>query len=69
MGEDVELFLVAIIIRVLIAVILAVGLNLTAGVAGQLSLGHAAFMAVGAYSCAVFSIHYSSPFAPLGVGC
>ena len=60
-----ELFLVAIIIRVLIAVILAVGLNLTAGVAGQLSLGHAAFMAVGAYSCAVFSINYPSPFAPV----
>ena len=60
-----EQFVVAILIRVLIAVILAVGLNLTAGVAGQLSLGHAAFMAVGAYSCAEFSICYPSPAAPV----
>ena len=35
---------------VLIYVILAIGLNLTLGYAGQISLAHAAFMAMGAYS-------------------
>jgi branched-chain amino acid transport system permease protein len=35
--------------------IVAIGLNLLAGYAGQLSLGHAALMAVGAYSTALLS--------------
>jgi len=37
-------------------IILAVSLNLTAGFLGQLPLGHAGFMAVGAYSAALFTI-------------
>lgn len=37
-------------------VILAVSLNLTVGILGELSLGHAGFMCVGAYSGAIFSI-------------
>jgi branched-chain amino acid transport system permease protein len=44
---------------VLIYVILAIGLNLTLGYAGQISLAHAAFMAIGAYSVALLQ--------PLGV--
>ena len=36
-------------------VILAVSLNLTVGILGELSLGHAGFMCVGAFSSAVFS--------------
>jgi branched-chain amino acid transport system permease protein len=36
-------------------VILAVSLNLITGVTGQFSLGHAAFMMIGAYVAAVFS--------------
>lgn len=43
----------------LIYAILAIGLNLTLGYAGQISLAHAAFMAVGAYSVAILQ--------PLGV--
>ena len=35
--------------------ILAVSLNLTVGILGELSLGHAGFMCVGAFSSAVFS--------------
>ncbi len=35
--------------------IVAVGLNVLAGYAGQFSLGHAAFMAVGAYTTAILS--------------
>lgn len=36
-------------------VILAVSLNLTVGILGELSLGHAGFMCVGAFSSALFS--------------
>ena len=36
-------------------VILAVSLNLTVGILGELSLGHAGFMCVGAFSSAFFS--------------
>ena len=35
--------------------ILAVSLNLTVGILGELSLGHAGFMCVGAFSSALFS--------------
>ncbi len=37
-------------------VILAVSLNLTVGILGELSLGHAGFMCVGAFSSALFSL-------------
>lgn len=39
--------------RVLIAIVGAVGLNMLTGVCGQISLGHAAFIGVGAYTTAV----------------
>src|SRR5829696_2161691 len=41
-----------------INVTLAVSLNLINGFTGQFSIGHAGFMAVGAYSSAYFSINY-----------
>lgn len=45
--------------------ILAVSLNLTVGVLGELSLGHAGFMCVGAFSSAFFSSCLKgSPFPP-----
>ncbi len=37
-------------------IILAVSLNLTVGILGELSLGHAGFMCVGAYFSAMFSV-------------
>lgn len=37
-------------------VIMAVSLNLTVGILGELSLGHAGFMSVGAFSSAFFSV-------------
>lgn len=36
----------------------AVGLNLLMGYAGQVSLGHAGFMGIGAYSVAIGSAHF-----------
>lgn len=44
-----------ILILVCINVILALSLNLTTGFLGQLTLGHAGFMAIGAYTSAIFT--------------
>lgn len=41
-----------------IYVILALGLNLTTGFAGQVSLGHAAFYSIGAYTSAILSTKF-----------
>ena len=43
------------IIRIAIFVIAVQGLNILVGYTGQISLGHAAFMAVGAYSSAIMA--------------
>ena len=43
------------LVTVLINIIFAVGLNLVIGVAGQFSLGHAGFIALGAYTTAVMT--------------
>ena len=40
-----------------IYIIMAVSLNIATGYLGQLPLGHAGFMSVGGYSCALFIIH------------
>lgn len=44
-----------IIILLLINIILAVSLNVTVGCLGQITLGHAGFMSVGAYTAALLS--------------
>ena len=41
-------------------VILALSLNLVNGITGQFSIGHAGFMAVGAYVSAAFTV-YATP--------
>ncbi|MDM8312816.1 MULTISPECIES: branched-chain amino acid ABC transporter permease [Clostridium] len=45
-----------------INIILAVSLNLITGITGQFSLGHAAFMAVGAYTSAILTSNFGMPF-------
>lgn len=50
------------IVLIGINVILAVGLNLVTGFTGQFSLGHAAFMAVGAYVSAIVTAKFGQPF-------
>lgn len=42
------------LVPICIYVVLAVSLNLTVGILGELSLGHAGFMSVGAFSGAIF---------------
>lgn len=48
----------------------AIGLNILAGYAGQISIGHAAFMAVGAYASFILYGRYGIPLIPsiLGAG-
>ena len=45
-----------------IAVIASIGLNLVSGVSGQISIGHAAFLAIGAYTSAIFRMTFKVPF-------
>ena len=52
-----------IIVLLGINVILAVSLNIINGHAGQFSLGHAGFMAVGAYSAAFLTVNRFGPYA------
>ena len=51
-------------------IVMAISLNLTVGVLGELSLGHAGFMSVGAFSGVVAAVSLQSaiPFAPLRLG-
>jgi len=46
----------------------AFGLNVLAGYAGQISIGHAAFMAVGAYSSFIMYGRYGVPLIPSIIG-
>jgi branched-chain amino acid transport system permease protein len=55
-----------------INIILAVSLNLITGFTGQFTLGHAAFMAVGAYVSALITTEFALPFVIaiiLGAAC
>jgi len=47
---------------ILINVILAVGLNIVKGFAGQVTVGHIALCAIGAYTSAVLSAKFGLPF-------
>ncbi|MCX8117483.1 MAG: branched-chain amino acid ABC transporter permease [Desulfobacterota bacterium] len=67
-------YLITILITLLIYAMLAHSLNIITGQAGQISLGHAAFMAIGAYTSAMlyteagFSFWFSLPLAGLVAG-
>jgi branched-chain amino acid transport system permease protein len=45
-----------------ISILVSVGLNLLAGYAGQISIGHAAFYAIGAYTSAILQANLGLPF-------
>ena len=47
---------------IMINIILAVGLNIVKGFAGQVTVGHIALMAIGAYSSAVLTAKFGFPF-------
>lgn len=48
------------IATICINIILAVSLNLVTGFTGQFSLGHAGFMSIGAYVCAIINLQINS---------
>jgi branched-chain amino acid transport system permease protein len=50
-------------IRIGLAGIAVIGLNVLVGFSGQLSIGHAALVAASAYTTAILSAHYSLPSA------
>ena len=54
-GGAVSSLMKGLLVPLCVYSILAVSLNLTVGILGELSLGHAGFMCVGAYSSALFS--------------
>ncbi|MEG0339742.1 MAG: branched-chain amino acid ABC transporter permease [Oscillospiraceae bacterium] len=63
-------YMSGIITMVFINIILTVSLNLASGYLGQLVLGHAGFMSVGAYAAALFSMYSGltvSVSLPLGI--
>lgn len=55
-------YVVHLLIMAGLFTILAISLNLLLGYAGQLSLGHAAFFGIGAYTSALLDVHLGAPF-------
>ena len=72
-GQGVQVGLIEYVQRIVllcgINIILAVGLNLINGTTGQFSIGHAGFMAVGAYATAFCGVKIAPAItAALGTG-
>lgn len=55
-------YILSIAIVTCISIIGAVGLNLLTGYVGEISLGQGAFLAIGAYSAALYGNNFSLPF-------
>lgn len=55
-------YLLYILDLIYISVLVSVGLNLVTGYAGQISIGHAAFYAIGAYTSAILQAKLGLPF-------
>ena len=55
-------YYISILNLILIAVVGALGLNILVGYTGQVSIGHAAFMSVGAYTAANLITRVGAPF-------
>ncbi len=51
-------FYIDLAVRMAINAIIVIGLNLLIGFAGQISLGHAGFLGIGAYASAVLPTHF-----------
>ena len=55
-------YVVFVLDLVVVNCLVAIGLNLLTGYAGQISIGHAAFLAIGAYTSAILTTTYKLPF-------
>jgi branched-chain amino acid transport system permease protein len=62
MVNSIDPYTMQILVNIGIGIILALGLNIIVGLTGQLSLGHAAFMSVGAFAGALLTIKTGMPF-------
>src|SRR5215207_5962556 len=60
-SRSIDPYFMDVVIGIGINIILAVSLNLINGYTGQFSLGHAGFMAVGAYTAAMVSLNIKQP--------
>ncbi len=69
-GTGIDDYQARLLVFICINIILATSLNLINGFTGQFSIGHAGFMAVGAYASAYFTVTHGkaleSSFAFLG---
>jgi len=61
-------YFVSLAVFAAIWAVLALSLNVLVGYAGQISLGHAAFFGIGAYTSAVLSVKYNWPFVGSFIG-
>ncbi len=59
---NLDMYYSNLFITIAINVILAVSLHLVIGITGQFSIGHAGFLAVGAYISAIFTTNLGWPF-------
>src|SRR6266404_5731283 len=55
-------YYISILNLILIAIVGAIGHNILVGYTGQISIGHGAFMSVGAYTAANLVTHLGAPF-------
>src|SRR3982074_2508879 len=55
-------YYLAILKLIFIAIVGALGLNVLVGYTGQISIGHGAFMSVGAYTAANLAVRLGLPF-------
>lgn len=60
--HSIDPYTLQILVNIGIGIILAQGLNIITGLTGQLSLGHAAFMSIGAFTGALLTIKSGTPF-------
>jgi len=62
-------FYMDLVIRMAINAVIVLGLNLLIGFAGQISLGHAGFLGIGAYASAILPTHFGwHPLLAMGAG-
>lgn len=62
-------FYLDLAVRMAINAVIVLGLNLLIGFAGQISLGHAGFLGIGAYASAVLPTHFGwHPLLAMGAG-
>lgn len=60
--NSIDPYILQILVNIGIGITLALGLNIITGLTGQLSLGHAAFMSVGAFAGAILTLRTGTPF-------